>query len=53
MNYYSNDPNVDRINRMIGEINQIMCPFFHLFHTGDYPILKNLYILNTNIKCML
>ena len=30
MDYYSNDPNADRINRMRGEINQVMHPFFQL-----------------------
>lgn len=32
MDYYSNDPNADRINRMRGEINQVMRPLFKLYH---------------------
>jgi vesicle-associated membrane protein 7 len=53
MDYYSNDPSADRINRMRGEINQVMHPFFSCFIYEDYPMWKNLYILKTNIGCML
>jgi vesicle-associated membrane protein 7 len=45
MDYYSNDPNADRINRMRGEINQVMHPFIFSFFlsTKDQFIEENIF----------
>jgi vesicle-associated membrane protein 7 len=46
MDYYSNDPNADRINRMRGEINQVMHPFiFSFFFVYERPIYRRKYFL--------
>jgi len=46
MDYYSNDPNADRINRMRGEINQVMHPFFCCFGYEGCHVWKKAYSEN-------